>query len=117
MYKIILKNGKSFNCDSSTTIFEAAKKSGIILEHSCLSARCRSCAVLVKQGSTLDNKEDLILTKEEKLNHWTLACNAKPTSDLLLDLDDLNGIPIFEKKIKFYLYATYVQNDKINVVK
>jgi CDP-4-dehydro-6-deoxyglucose reductase, E3 len=99
MYKVILKNGKSFNCDSNTTIFEAAKQNGIVLEHSCLAARCRSCAVLVKQGSTVDVKEDLILTKEEKLNHWTLACNAKPSSDLLLDFDDLSGILTFEKRI------------------
>lgn len=99
MYKVILKNGKSFNCDSNTTIFEAAKQNGIVLEHSCLAARCRSCAVLVKQGSTVDVKEDLILTKEEKLNHWTLACNAIPSSDLLLDFDDLSGILTFEKRI------------------
>lgn len=99
MYKVILKNGKSFNCDANTTIFEAAKNHGIILEHSCLSARCRSCAVLIKEGSTVNKKEDLILTEEEKWNHWTLACNAKPTSDLILDTDDLTGIPIFEKRI------------------
>jgi ferredoxin len=36
MFKINLKNGKSFTCDSNTTVFEAAKNNGITLEHSCL---------------------------------------------------------------------------------
>ena len=47
MYKIKLKNNKIFTCDKDSTIFEAAKKSNIVLEHSCLSSRCRSCVVKI----------------------------------------------------------------------
>lgn len=53
-FLIKLKNGKSFSCDSNTTIFEAAKNNGIILEHSCLSARCRSSTVIVFYGIKMD---------------------------------------------------------------
>lgn len=99
MYKVNLKNGRSFLCDASSTIFEAAKINGIILEHSCLTARCRSCAVKVESGTTIDRLDDLVLSTEEKSNNWTLTCNAIPNSDLYLDVADLGGIQVFEKKI------------------
>jgi CDP-4-dehydro-6-deoxyglucose reductase len=99
VFEIKLNNGKTFSCDSNTTIFEAAKNNGIILEHSCLTARCRSCVVQVESGTTIDKLDDLVLTAEEKSNNWTLSCNATPTSDLVLDLEDLGNIQIFDKKI------------------
>ena len=99
MFQITLKNGIKFQCDSSTTIFEAAKNSGIILEHSCLKARCRSCAVQIETGLTKDKLEDLVLSSDEKTKKWILSCNAVPISDLILDIEGLTGIQIFEKKI------------------
>ena len=99
MFKISLKNGKSFTCDAHTTVFESAKNNGIILEHSCLTARCRSCAVQVESGTTIDKIDDLVLSAEEKSNKWSLSCNAIPTSDLVLDIEDLGDIKVFEKII------------------
>jgi CDP-4-dehydro-6-deoxyglucose reductase len=99
MFQIDLKNGKTFFCDKNTTIFEAAKNSGIILEHSCLKARCRSCAVQIKKGTTMDRLDDMVLTNDEKTKMWVLSCNSIPTSNLILDIEDLSGIQIFEKKI------------------
>lgn len=99
MFKIILKNDKSFLCDSDTTIFDAAKKSGIILEHSCLSSRCSSCIVKVLSGETQNNNEELVLSELEKKEKYVLSCNAKPLSDLKLDVDDLSDIIFFDKKI------------------
>lgn len=99
MYQITLKNGVKFQCDSSTTIFEAAKNSGIILEHSCLKARCRSCALQVEAGKTKDKLDDMVLSNQEKSENWILTCNALPKSDLILDGEDLTGIKIFPKKI------------------
>lgn len=99
MFQISLNNGKSFKCDSNTTIFDAAKNKGIILEHSCLNARCRSCAVKIISGSTIDRIDDIVLSAEEKFSNWVLSCNSIPTSDLVLDIEDLGDIKIFEKKI------------------
>ncbi len=86
-------------CDSNTTIFEAAKNNGIILEHSCLTARCRSCAVKIKSGTKIDKLDDLVLSPYDKSNNWALSCNSIPTSDLVLDVEDLGDIQIFDKKI------------------
>lgn len=98
MFTIQLKNDKKFSCDSTTTIYEAAKASGIFLEHSCLTARCRSCVVKVTDGTTKDKLDDLVLTADEK-QHFTLSCNAIPTSDVCLDVEDLVNITLYEKKI------------------
>ena len=99
MFKISLKNNKSFSCDSKSTIFVAARKNNINLEHSCLSARCRSCIVKVISGSTINIEEELVLTENDKNQNFVLSCNSKPLSDLELDVEDLGDITLFEKKI------------------
>ena len=99
MYNIILKNDKFFSCNSDTTIFDAAQKAGIILEHSCLNARCSSCIVKVISGETKNREEELVLTEEQKNQNFVLSCNAKPLSNLSLDLEDLGDIKLFNKKI------------------
>lgn len=99
MFEISLKNSKKFQCDSNTTIFEAAKKAHIFLEHSCLAARCRSCVVKVLSGKTQDIEEEFVLSDQEKKQSFVLSCNAKPTSDLILDIEDLGDIVLYEKKI------------------
>ena len=99
MFKISLKNKKSFICDSESTIFEAAKNNNIILEHSCLSYRCRSCMVKVTSGSTIDKEDEFVLSDNDKNQNFVLSCNAKPLSDLELDVEDLGNVKIFDKKI------------------
>jgi CDP-4-dehydro-6-deoxyglucose reductase, E3 len=99
MFKIKLKNNKTFTCDKDSTIFEAAKKSNIVLEHSCLSSRCRSCVVKVISGNTINKEEELVLTDEDKKEKFVLSCNARPLSDLELDVEDLGNVILFDKKI------------------
>ena len=99
MFLIKLKNGKTFTCDKDSTIFEAAKKRNIVLEHSCLSSRCRSCLVKVLPGKTINKEEELVLTEEDRNAKFVLSCNAKPLSDLELDIEDLGEITLFDKKI------------------
>ena len=99
MFLIKLNNNKTFTCDKDSTIFEAAKKSNIVLEHSCLSSRCRSCVVKIISGKTINKEEELVLTEEEKNENFVLSCNAKPLCDIELDIEDLGEIKIFDKKI------------------
>ena len=82
MFQIKLKNKKTFSCDKDSTIFEAAKKNNIVLEHSCLNARCRSCLVKLLSGKTINKEEELVLTEEDKNENFVLSCNAKPLSDI-----------------------------------
>ena len=98
-YKISLKNNKYFTCDSDTTIFDAAKKAGIFLNHSCLSARCSSCIAKVISGETKNREEEFILSTKEKKENFVLSCNAKPLTNLNLDIEDLGEIILYDKKI------------------
>jgi CDP-4-dehydro-6-deoxyglucose reductase, E3 len=99
MFLIKLKNNKTFTCDKDTTIFDAAKRNNINLEHSCLSSRCRSCIVKVLSGQTINKENELVLSEEDKKNNFVLSCNAKPLSNIELDTEDLGEIKLFEKKI------------------
>ena len=99
MFIIKLKNNKIFTCDKDSTIFEAAKKNNILLEHSCLNSRCRSCVVKVVSGKTVNSEEELVLSQDDKNKNFVLSCNAKPLSDLELDIEDLGDKVLYEKKI------------------
>ena len=99
MFEIKLKNDKTFTCDKDSTIFEAAKKNNIVLEHSCLSSRCRSCVVKVLSGKTINKEKEMVLSEEDKNANFVLSCNAKPLSNIELDIEDLGEIKLFEKKI------------------
>lgn len=98
MFKIALKNGKEFVCNETYTVFEGAKNAGIILEHSCLSARCSSCKVQVISGQTVAMTEDSILSEKERGQGYVLSCNVKPTSDLTLNIEDLGDYELSKSK-------------------
>ena len=89
MFDVLLKNNKSFSCDNNLTIFEGAKKAGVILEHSCLKGRCRSCIVKVISGKTKNLEEENILTDIEKKENFVLSCNAIPLSNLKLNVEEI----------------------------
>lgn len=98
MFKIELKNSKSFICSGDQTIFEAAKIAGLILEHSCLSARCKSCMAKVVEGETIEIGEDLVLSRIDKQKGYILTCNTKPLSDVLLNIDDIDNVDLTHPK-------------------
>ena len=99
MYQITLNNGKSFTCDENTTILDAAKSNNIVLEHSCLTARCRSCVVQIIEGETFNKQDELVLSDKEKMQNFVLSCNAVPKTNLELDIEDLGNVELFEKKV------------------
>jgi CDP-4-dehydro-6-deoxyglucose reductase len=98
MFKISLKNSKSFTCDKDTTIFNAAKKAGLVLEHSCLAAKCRSCATKVLQGTSVKIIDDGVLTVEDEANGIILSCNSTPTSNMTLDIEDFGAIELEQSR-------------------
>lgn len=116
MYNILLKNNKKFTCDGETTIFQAAKNNGFLLEHSCLSARCRSCVVKILDGRIENVQKELVLSEEERSENFVLSCNAKPISDLVLDIEDLSDSIFYEKKIVPSKIAC-IENITKNVIK
>lgn len=90
MYLIKLSNGKNFEGDSQTTIFASAQKAGVLLEHSCLAARCKSCKVKILLGKSSNVHDEFVLSPEEKLEGVVLSCNSIPESDMILEAEDLS---------------------------
>lgn len=97
-YTIELKNSKKITCKDSQTILDAALDSGITLEHSCLSARCRSCMVQVTEGKVIAEKNEVVLSQEERDQGYTLSCNSRPASDLKLNAEDLGEIKLAKSR-------------------
>lgn len=118
MFEIRLRNSKSFKCDSESTILSAAAKADLVLEHSCLSARCRSCMVKVLEGNVENVQDEFVLSKEERTNGYVLSCNAKPISNIKLDIEDLGDVilshpSVFASKIEVLQKIT---DDVIRVI-
>lgn len=99
MYRVRLNDKLEFSCDENTTIFDAAKAAGIILEHSCLAARCSSCVAIVTNGSVKSKHDDLVLTQDDKKQGKILTCNCIPTSDIELSAKEIGTKHWFDKKI------------------
>lgn len=98
MHLITLKNKKSFHCEDNETIFEGAKRNAILLEHSCLTARCRSCKAKVLSGSTKNIQDEFVLTDVERKEGYVLSCNSIPSSDIEIELEDLSNFNIPSSK-------------------
>jgi CDP-4-dehydro-6-deoxyglucose reductase len=89
MFSIQLKGGKTIQSNQGETIFNAAQRNGITLEHSCLTAQCESCRCKLLSGNT----KPLNVTAKQKeiaLSGDILTCNAIPESDVVLDVEDLS---------------------------
>ncbi len=98
MFTIKLNNNKSFSCEESSTIFSAAEAANILLEHSCLSGRCRSCMVKILEGKTNKLHDEFVLSEIEKKQGYILSCISKPLTDLKLDIEDLGDIKLSKSK-------------------
>lgn len=99
MFEIILRNNKAFKCEPESTILAAAKQAGLVLEHSCLNARCRSCKVKISQGEVVNEQEEFVLSQDEIKDGFVLSCNAKPISNIKLDIEDLGDVELHESTV------------------
>ncbi len=98
MHKISLKNNREFQCSDNETLVEAARKSGITLEHSCLSGRCSSCKVMVDSGLSEPTTAEISLSEKEKEAGYILSCIRKPKSDMSIQAEDLSEYGISTPK-------------------
>ena len=94
MFKISLKNNKIFSCGENENLVEAARKSGVILDHSCLSGRCSSCKIKVKDGLSKPLSAEISLDEGEEERGFILACVRAPKSDMVLEAEDLSAYQV-----------------------
>ena len=94
MFQVNLHNTSHFSCSPEDTILIGAQKSGLHLNYSCKTGRCKSCKAKVLEGTTMTISDELGLSLEDQKEGYILTCVRKPVSDLNLDLEDLSGYGI-----------------------
>jgi CDP-4-dehydro-6-deoxyglucose reductase len=80
------------------SILDAATHAGIRLLYSCKTGRCSTCRCKVLNGSTQALSDELGLSVEEKNDGWVLSCVRTATTDVMLDVEDLQGFEPYPEK-------------------
>ena len=82
----LAKTGGEVEVGAEETILEALEAKGLMLEKSCLSGVCGSCATRVLDG--VPDHRDLVLTEAEKAGNrvMTICCSRAISPTLTLDL-------------------------------
>jgi CDP-4-dehydro-6-deoxyglucose reductase len=89
MAVVTLSNHKQFLATAETSLLDAAKAQGLVLEHSCRTGRCGACKALVTKGQTQILKAEESLTEDEVDAGLILTCCRTAVNDLDLDIEDL----------------------------
>lgn len=98
-FNVTLRNNTSFEVYDDETILQSAFKNNIILDHSCLKARCSACKAKLLFGEIKQLEDDLILTPKEREQGVILTCNSVPCTDIKLDIEDLAEVQLFKSRI------------------
>ena len=83
-YRITVTNsGESFDCRPSQTVLQAAVAAGIDFPFACATGNCSSCISELRSGKVnLLPYSDSSLPEAQKQAGRTLACRARPRTDL-----------------------------------
>ena len=82
-----LPNNVTIEVEGGTSLFKAVKAAGVYVLSSCGGkGNCGKCKVVVKQGAVESGKSASYLTAEELAQGYVLACHAKVTGDLLVEI-------------------------------
>ena len=87
-----LSNAKKFTASASTSILEAGRAAGIVLEHSCRNGQCGVCKTQVLSGETSLLQPELSLSGKELEGGYVLTCCRNAISDVQLDAEDLGSL-------------------------
>lgn len=108
-YRILLNSEKEFVASEGESIFNAALKAGITLNHSCLSGRCNSCVAKLESGETsILNPEEGLSVNEEGYE-FILTCSRSASGPLKLSVDNyidkiLEKPKTFPAKVKTFRF-------------
>jgi CDP-4-dehydro-6-deoxyglucose reductase len=93
-YKVTLKpSGHSFEVAEGQNIVQAGLDAGRMMPYSCRAGVCRTC-----RGTILEGKVDYGLVHEtylpesDKAKGYALLCQAKPLSDLVIEVREVQGV-------------------------
>src|SRR5438874_11836573 len=93
-HRVTLKpSGHSYEVDEGKTVLQAGLDAGHMLPYSCRAGVCRTC-----RGTILEGKVDYgavhatYLPDTDKAKGYALLCQAKPLSDLTVEVREVHGV-------------------------
>lgn len=90
-------SGHSFSATDDETVLEAALREGLVLPYGCRNGACGSCKGKILQGSVdYGNPQPAALAEFEKQAGYALFCQARPTSDLVIETREISGVAELE---------------------
>ena len=99
MYVVTLSNGRTFAADPETSILDAARTQGVVLDYSCRTGRCGICKAPVELGETVVlRSEDQSLSADEAARNIILTCCRAAAGDVRLDIEPLDRLADVEIK-------------------
>ena len=93
-HRVTLKpSGHSYEVDEGKTVLQAGLDAGYMLPYSCRAGVCRTC-----RGTIVEGKVDYgavhatYLPDSDKAKGYALLCQAKPLTDLTVEVHEVNGV-------------------------
>jgi CDP-4-dehydro-6-deoxyglucose reductase len=82
--------GKEFTVEAGQTVLEAALAAGLVLPYSCRNGTCSTCRGRVVSGAYEAGAAPArILEAADLAQGYTLLCQARPTSDLVIEAEEV----------------------------
>ncbi|ARQ02926.1 2Fe-2S iron-sulfur cluster-binding protein [Pseudorhodoplanes sinuspersici] len=90
----VLQTQEMFAVNPDESILAAAQRANVNLAHDCTLGGCGTCRIKLIEGRVIYNEPPFALTPEEESEGYALACQAMPTSDLVISAAALADVVV-----------------------
>ncbi|HBE93773.1 MAG TPA: CDP-6-deoxy-delta-3,4-glucoseen reductase [Gammaproteobacteria bacterium] len=95
----ISNSGETFVAEQDEHLLDAALRAGIVIPHNCRNGFCGSCRARVISGEVDPGEiKPEVISEEDQGKGYILCCQAKPLSDIELDVETIDAIADIEIK-------------------
>ena len=117
-YQISVTNADAgFDCEPEQTILDAAQQAGYEIPYSCRNGICGSCRGQIVSGVIQREDFSSVLTREEQADGYALFCQARPCSNLEIEVDSIERKdPDATKAVKARLYKVDKVSTDVSVL-
>jgi CDP-4-dehydro-6-deoxyglucose reductase len=93
-HRVTLKpSGHSYEVDEGKSVLQAGLDAGYMLPYSCRAGVCRTCRGTIIEGKVdYGAVHDTYLPDGDKAKGYALLCQAKPLSDLTIEVHEVHGV-------------------------
>lgn len=100
-YRVTLNpSGHTFDADADENVLKSALESGFLLPYSCRTGNCRTCKATIVSGEIDHAKTKTeYLSLDERQQGFALLCQARPCTDLVVDVAEIAGLEAQQPKV------------------